>query len=506
MGAVPRRSIAARGARVSTRRPRGESQRRPWVRPDDYRKINGVVRYTQGDTRNGLSVTGTGYWADWDATDQIPDRAIDSGLVSRFGHVDPTDGGAANRQSVSFELQRSSGPSSWRATGFALRNSLNLFSNFTYFLDDPDRGDQFEQAERRTTVGGRLTYRRLDHLGQRHAESAVGVQLRRDWLDPVGLYHTQARERLSTTREDQVGQTTAGAYAQTEIEWTRRLRTTVGLRADVYQFSVTSGNSLNSGEGSDGLVSPKFGAAFGVWEGTEIYANAGMGFHSNDARGAAIRVDPISGEPVDRVTPLVRARGAEVGVRTVRIKGLQSTVALWYLGIDSELLFVGDAGTTEAGRPSRRVGVEWSNYARLTPWLTVDADLAITRARFRDDDPAGNDIPGALDRVISAGLTVEPQKALFGSIRVRHFGPRSLIEDGSVTSPSTTLWNGEVGYRLSSKARLVLELFNIFDAEASDIDYFYTSRLRGEPAHGVDDIHTHPALPRSARLGVQWSF
>jgi hypothetical protein len=478
----------------------------PWVRPDDYRKINGVVRYTQGDTRNGLSVTGTGYRADWDATDQIPDRTIDSGLVSRFGHVDPTDGGTANRQSVAFELQRSSGPSSWRATGFALRNSLNLFSNFTYFLDYPDRGDQFEQAERRATVGGRLTYRRLGHLGERHTESAVGLQLRRDWLDPVGLYHTQARERLSTTREDQVGQTMAGAYAQTEIEWTPRLRTTFGLRADVYQFSVTSDNSLNSGEGSDGLVSPKFGAAFGVWEGTEIYANAGMGFHSNDARGAAIRVDPISGEPVDRVTPLVRARGAEVGVRTVRIKGLQSTVALWYLGIDSELLFVGDAGTTEAGRPSRRVGVEWSNYARLTPWLTMDADLAITRARFRDDDPAGSDIPGALDRVISAGLTVDPQKTLFGSVRVRHFGPRPLIEDGSVTSPSTTLWNGEVGYRLSSKVRLVVELFNIFDAEASDIDYFYTSRLRGEPAEGVDDVHTHPALPRSARLGIQWSF
>jgi hypothetical protein len=478
----------------------------PWVRPDDYRKINGVVRYSQGDTRNGLSITGTGYWADWDATDQIPERAIASGLISRFGQVDPTDGGTANRQSVALEIQRSSGPSSWRATAFALRNSLNLFSNFTYFLDDPDRGDQFEQAERRTTAGGRLTYRRLGHLGERHTESAVGVRLRRDWLDPVGLYRAQGRERLSTTREDQVGQTMAGAHAQMEVEWTRRLRTTFGLRADMYQFSVTSDNALNSGDGRDGLVSPKFGAAFGAWEGTEIYANAGMGFHSNDARGAVIRVDPASGEPVDRVTPLVRARGAEVGLRTVRIKGLQSTVALWYLGIDSELLFVGDAGTTEAGRPSRRVGVEWTNYARPTSWLTVDADLAITRARFRDEDPAGNDIPGALDRAVSAGLTVEPQKTLFGSIRVRHFGPRPLIEDASVKSKSTTLWNGEVGYRLSSKARVVVELFNIFDADASDIDYFYTSRLRGEPADGVNDIHTHAALPRSARLGIQWSF
>jgi hypothetical protein len=478
----------------------------PWVRPDDYRKLNGVVRYSQGDNRNGLSVTGMGYWAEWDATDQVPQRAIDTGLISRFGNLDPTDGGSANRQSVVFELQRSSGSSSWRATAFALRNSLNLFSNFTYFLDDPEHGDQFEQAERRLTVGGRVTYRRLGHLLDRHTESGVGIQLRRDWLRPVGLYHTQGRERLSTTREDRVGQTMTGLYAQSEIEWTSRLRTTFGLRADLYQFSVASDNPLNSGDGDDGLVSPKFGVALGAAEGVELYANAGMGFHSNDARGAAIRVDPISGKPVDRVTPLVRAKGAEIGLRTVRIRGLQSTVALWYLGIDSELLFVGDAGTTEAGRPSRRVGVEWTNYARLASWLTIDGDLSLTQARFRDNDPVGQFIPGALERVISAGLTIEPQKTLFGSIRVRHFGPRPLIEDASVTSKATTLWNGEVGYRVSSRARLVLELFNIFDAEVSDIDYFYTSRLRGEPAEGVDDVHTHPALRRSARLGLQFTF
>jgi hypothetical protein len=231
-----------------------------------------------------------------------------------------------------------------------------------------------------------------------------------------------------------------------------------------------------------------------------------MGFHSNDARGAVIRVDPSTGKSVDGVTPLVRARGAEVGLRTVRVRGLQSAVALWYLALDSELLFVGDAGTTEPGRPSRRVGVEWSNYARVTPWLTFDGDLAITRARFTDNDEAGNRIPGALDRVISAGATVESRWRIFGSARVRHFGPRPLIEDASVNSKSTTLWNGEIGYAVSSKARLVLELFNIFDSDASDIDYFYTSRLRGEPVEGFDDVHTHPALPRSVRLGLHWSF
>ncbi|MEO5896427.1 MAG: TonB-dependent receptor [Vicinamibacterales bacterium] len=478
----------------------------PWVRADDYRKLNGVLRYSRGDNRNGFSVTGMGYWSDWDSTDQVAARAITGGVITRFGFLDPTDGGESNRQSLAAELQRSAGSSSFRATGFLLHNSLNLFSNFTYFLDDPEHGDQFEQVERRTAAGGRLTYRRLAHFFGRHAESAVGVQLRRDWLDPVGLYHTEARQRISTTREDHVGQTMGGIYAQTEVEWTRTLRTTVGLRADRYQFDVTSDNPLNSGDGSDGLVSPKFGAVLGPWAGTELYANAGMGFHSNDARGAVIRVNPASGDPVDGVTPLVRARGAEVGLRTVRIHGLQSTVALWYLALDSELLFVGDAGTTEAGRPSRRAGLEWTNYARLTPWLTLDGDLALSRARFRDDDPSGNQIPGAIDRVFSAGLAVEPARSLFGSLRVRHFGPRPLIEDASVNSKSTTLWNGELGYRVSSKARVVIELFNIFDADVADIDYFYASRLPGEPSAGIDDVHTHPALPRTVRVGLQFSF
>jgi TonB-dependent receptor-like protein/carboxypeptidase family protein len=478
----------------------------PWVRADDYNKVNGVLRYSRGNTQNGFSITGMGYWADWQSSDQIPDRAVTSGEISRFGLIDPSDYGKSNRQSLVFELQRSSGSSSLRTNAFVLRNSLNLFSNFTYFLDDPVNGDQFEQAERRIAAGGRATYRRLGHLFERHTESAVGVQLRHDWLDPIGLYHTTSRQRLRTTREDEVGMSMLAGYAQTEIEWTRWLRTTLGLRADRYQFDVTSDNPANSGNGADTLVSPKLTAVFGPWRGTELYANAGGGFHSNDARGATIRVNPASGEPVDPVTPLVRARGAEFGVRTVQIRGLQSTVALWYLGLDSELLFVGDAGTTEAGRPSRRVGIEWTNYARLNPWLTVDADLSLTRARFTDDDPAGDQIPGALDRVISAGVTVEPQVRFFGSLRVRHFGPRPLIEDGSVQSRNTTLWNGEVGYRISRGVRVVLEAYNLFDADASDIDYFYTSRLPGEPLDGVDDIHTHPVIPRTARVALLVAF
>jgi hypothetical protein len=478
----------------------------PWERPDDYRKTNAVLRFSRGDSANGFSATGTGYWADWDSTDQVPSRAIANGRISRFGLVDPSDRGYSDRQTFAIDGQRSSGTSSLRANAFILRNRLNLFSNFTYFLDDPENGDQFEQAERRVSAGGRVVYRRLGRLFDRHTESAVGVQVRFDRLSPVGLYHTLERKRLSVTREDHVAQSLGSVHAQSEIEWTRFLRTTFGLRGDIYHFDVTSNNPLNSGVGADALASPKFTAALGPWAGTELYLNAGMGFHSNDARGAVIAVDPSSGEPAERVTPLVRARGAEIGVRTVALRGLQSTVSLWYLGLDSELVFVGDAGTTEAGRPSRRAGIEWTNYLRLRPWLVLDADLSFSRARFTDDDPSGNGIPGALDRVVSAGVSVEPRLSIFGSLRVRHFGPRPLIEDGTVSSRSTTIWNTELGYSLFTRARVMLEVFNLFDSQAADIDYFYVSRLPGEPLGGIADVHTHPALPRSARLGLELSF
>jgi len=476
----------------------------PWERPDDYRKVNAVLRYSRGDARNGLALTGMGYWGQWDSTDQVPRRAIDGGLISRFGNLDPSDGGEAGRQTASAEYQHSNGVSAWHASGYLLRNTLDLFSNFTYYLDDPQKGDQFEQAEHRMTIGGRATYRRLGHLaGDHHTESAVGVQVRRDWLSPVGLYSTASRTRLSTTREDEVGQTMTGFFGQTDIEWSRYVRTMLGVRADVYQFDVTSNEPLNSGSGSKALVSPKFASVFGPWAGTEFYINAGFGFHSNDARGAAIHVDPATGAIASPVTPLVRGTGAEIGLRTVRVKGLQSTLTAWQLSLDSELLFVGDAGTSEAGRPSRRAGIEWTNYWRLRPWLVLDGDLAFTRARFRDDDPAGAFIPGAIDRVISAGVTVEPSRRVFGSLRLRTFGPRPLTEDAAVSSAATTLWNGEGGIELTARARLVFELYNLFDASVSDINYYYTSRLQGEPADGIDDIHTHPALPRTARVSLQ---
>ncbi len=472
----------------------------PWELEDNMRKANGVIRYSRGDRQNAFSLTAMGYDGHWNATDQIPRRAVEQGLITRFGNIDPTDAGNAFRYSLTFDGLRSRANQSTRVTAYALRGGLNLFQNFTYFLENPVDGDQVEQEGQRWSSGARVVHRRLGRVLNRPAESSVGASLRNDAVSTVGLYNTIARRRTNTIRDDAVGQTTVGLFAQSEIEWNPVFRTTLGMRGDLYRYEVIAQNPLNSGSGDTALVSPKLTAVLGPWAGSEIYLNYGRGFHSNDPRAATVRVDPVSGDPVDREDPLVPARGGEVGFRTVALSGLQSTVALWYLSFDSELLFVGDAGITEASRPSRRWGVEWTNYARFTPWMTGEVDLSFSRARFSDVDPAGSFIPGALDRVVGGALTVEPTRRVFGSVRLRHFGPRPLIEDASIRSESTTIWNGEVGFRVNERMNITVEGFNLLNSDVSDIDYFYLSRLPGEPLAGVEDIHFHPSLPRTARV------
>ena len=204
--------------------------------------------------------------------------------------------------------------------------------------------------------------------------------------------------------------------------------------------------------------------------------------------------------------PLVRARGAELGVRTLALPGLHATAAFWGLDIDSELLFVGDAGTTEPSRPSQRRGVELTADYSPRPWLKLDASYAYSRARFTDDDPAGDRIPGAVEGVFSGGVTVHELDRWSGSLRVRWFGPRPLVEDDSVRSKASTLVNGDVAFLVRPGWSIQASVFNLLDAEVADVDYYYASRLPGEPLEGVDDIHTHPSAPRTFRLSLVASF
>ena len=479
----------------------------PWQVQTNLNKWNGVLRWSLPLRDGRLGLTAMGNSSTWTATDQVPQRAIDSGLIGRFGTLDASNGGSSSRYSVSADYAAPLAGGDFQSTAYWFKYRLNLYSNFTLYLNDPVNGDQFEQADDRNVYGWTGEWVRRLQLFDRPSSLALGYELRQDRIQPVGLYATRERERLSTTREDDVVESSAGIYASNDTQWTDRFRSIVGLRYDRYRFDVNSlSEPLNSGTANAGIWSPKLSLVFGPWARTEYFVNAGFGFHSNDARGVTIKVDPASGDPVDAATPLVRSKGAELGLRTEWIPNLQSSLSLWYLTLDSELVFIGDAGNTEAGRPSRRYGGEWSNRWRALPWMLVDLDLAWNHARFTEDAPEGNYVPGAPDWVVAAGVSVPRYGPWSGALFMRYIGSYPLTEDNSVRSDAQTVFDAQVGYELARNLLLRLDVFNLFNTETNDISYYYTSRLPGEPPQGVDDRHVHPGEPRSFRVSLSYRF
>ena len=495
----------------------------PWDSPERFHRTNGVLRYSVEGGGTRQSITAMGYSAGWNSTDQIPLRAVASGLIGRFGAIDPSDGGSTSRYSLSYVADHADEGGRWSVNAYAISSRLDLFSNFTYFLEHPvdldpsqTHGDQFEQAERRKVYGLGASRTWNGTLAGRDMTNTIGLQVRHDRLDPVGLYSTVARQRVETTQQSRVRETSVAVYAENTLQWTRWLRSVVGARADRFDFDVSSSITQNSGKAHATIASPKLSLIIGPWAKTEYFVNAGYGYHSNDARGVTASVtakpDATTGlrSPVDPAVPLVRSKGAELGVRTELVPGLQSSLALWRLTLGSELVFVGDAGETEPSRASRRTGIEWNNHYRATPWLLLDLDLAMSRARFTepDADPTvvGDRIPGSIDKVASFGVTVVDLGPWFGQFQLRYFGPRPLIEDNSQRSKATTLAYLRVGYKFNPKVRVALDVFNLFDRQASDIDYYYASRLKGEAAGGVNDVHFHPVEPRSLRLTMTANF
>ena len=487
----------------------------PWVLPESIEKFNALLRYSQGTRDNGWSLAALAYRAQWASTDQVPQRALDLGLISRFGNLDATDGGRTSRYSLSGEWSART-PQIWtRANAYFIDSKLNLWSNFTFCTlgCSPGPGDQFEQADSRQTYGFNLARTWYDKLAGLPADFTLGLQSRIDDIDAIGLYTTSQRQRWATVREDSVKESSVSLYGEAQVQWLEKFRSVVGLRGDAYRFKVNSDNPVNSGEVSDHIFSPKLALIFGPWAKTEYYANAGYGFHSNDARGVTARVNPDFrdaanfGATVDGSTPLVRAKGYELGLRSALVPKLQTSLALWQLDLGSELVFVGDAGTTEPSFPSRRTGIEWANYWTPTRAITVDADLALSRARFRRIDATvpGSYIPGAIERTLSLGATWDDGGTWSGGMRLRYFGPRALIEDNSVRSEASTIVNLQGAYRIDRKTKLSLDILNVFDSDVSDIDYWYESQLAAEPAP-VSDIHTHPAEPRTLRLTLRVSF
>lgn len=471
----------------------------PWEKPEGYQRLNGVVSYAKEEGRDSYKVTAMGYKGGWDATNHVPLRAIDSGIIGTYGSLDPSDGGKTHRYSLSAELIHRDNEGTTSANAYVIDYGLDLFSNFTYYLNDPVRGDQFEQKDSRTILGANVGRVSIGSLAGMNTVQSYGFQLRNDAIRNVALYNTQNRVVYNTLTSDRVNVTDAALYYQNELTLAEKVRMIAGIRGDLYRFDVASDvNSADSAVKTAAVTSPKLSFIFGPWRDTELFLNTGYGFHSNDARGVAHAISPA--------TPLVRTKGGEIGVRTRALDHLQSSLALWMMDSDSELVFAGDTGGTEPTGPSRRSGVEWANYWTPTPRFILDADVAISRARYKDPASSGGVyVPEAIEQTVSIGATVTEYEEYFGGLRLRYFGSRALTEDNSIRSKPSTLVNLKVGRHLSKNLDLSVDVYNLFDRKTYDIEYYYTSRLAAESTPIMDHM-VHPGEPRSARLTLTYRY
>jgi len=483
----------------------------PWSDiKEDARKVNGLLKYGWAVAGGEATVTAMGYNSHWNSPDQIPQRAVDEGLIDELGSLDDHVGGQSSRYSLSARWK----DNNWDTWLYAIRYRLKLWSNFTYFLDDESNGDEFEQKDKRWLYGGRANYQIEGSLAGIDMVNRLGVEFRYDDIPEVGLYKTSGRKRLGAVRSDKVEEWSTGLYAENQLNWTPRLRSVLGARYDYFDFDVNSrideniyGVDLNpnSGNANADKLALKGSLIYSFSEQWEAYASAGRGLHSNDARGTTAAVDPIEGGAIDPVDPLVDSLGYEVGLRGFWHERLNTSIALWSLQLDSELLFVGDAGTTEASRQSERKGVEVTAYYRLTDEWTLDLEYAYTDAKFTDPAPEGDHIPGSVDKVLQTGISADLANGWFGSLRLRYFGERPLVEDGSVKSEDSTVVNLRVGYRLP-RWTFKVDVLNVLNSKDHDIDYYYASRLPGEPSGGEEDIHFHILEPRTVRGYVSYAF
>jgi hypothetical protein len=514
-----------------------------FTHPDEYQKINGLIRYSRQTDLTHYAITASGYSGTFNSTDQIPQRLVSNGTLGRYDALDPTDGGNTHRAALSATIDHTDPNGKTTFNAYVVDSFLDLYSNFTYSLNDATDyynvtsnpltcnaaygtctpgaahisnyvsycpanspstsgaatgsltaapfsyscGDQREQEDARVFSGFGVT-RRFDTPA---TQTTIGLGTRNDNISNVGLYLTDAKQRFTNgiLSQDHVVERASYLYAQTQAHITKKLRVTGGLRGDLYTADVAAYDPADSGKVTQAIINPKYSVAYSLNPHQEIYIDAGGGFHSNDARGVTQTVDPqthapidANGQPITQNPLLSRAIGQEIGYRYSG-KKLNATVSLWQLNSASELVFDGDTNTTSPGGPTVRRGLEFANYYTFRPGLVLDGDIATSTARFTTDPyHMGTGVPESVGAVISSGITVDKPKYA-ASLRLRYFGPRVLTQDGTQNSTPSTLLNAQYTAKMKKGRKVIVDVYNIFNSSPDDIEYYYQSWTKSDAAN-----------------------
>jgi outer membrane receptor protein involved in Fe transport len=482
----------------------------PWVNPDELHKINAVLRYSGGDKTDGYSLTAMYYHGLWNATTDQPERAIEEGLISRYGSLDPSDGGMAQRASLTAQYFKPIAAGELNASAYVFGNRLTLWNDFTHFLIDPVHGDQEEQHEDRTVVGGSIDYKRAAPIFGLQNDVTVGLATRSDFND-VSRLPTEDRivlpaaaDPLNFSEADTVRLSSFSAYAQTSTRWTDWFRSVLGYR---YDTQYGSDKGTNSGTASDHLLAPKGSLIFRPVEMTELYLSAGRGFHSDDLRGVTAAQDArVAGAPL-----IARQSGEEVGLRQQITQAFTMTLSFYKLRAQSETTYDPDAGIDIAGPGSRRRGYEVNLTYQALQWLEFYGSYSGNRARYvtpYDDGTGhvGEYLPNAPFATGSFNVYVKNLGPWSGSLGYRYLSSYPLSSDDSVQGHGYGTWSGDAHYVIGEGWSVGLGVYNLLNKKADAAEFWYIDRLPGEPAAGVPDVHIHPLERISGRFTVAKSF
>jgi hypothetical protein len=477
--------------------------------PQHFKRFNGLAKYTgQLSDKTSLTLLGSHFTSRWDASGQIPERAVNDGSISRYGSIDPSEGGRTSRTNASLVLTTALPHDAvLRQQAYYSKYDFSLFSNFTFFLRDSINGDEIEQTDDRHLFGYTATYDRDDQLGARQLHSTLGVGTRNDFSN-LGLYTAVQRRILGTTTTGRLYERNINAYLDETLSLTDRLTVNAAVRADFFTFDFR-GQVANEDNGgalaplrgrvSHARVSPKLNLYYQLTPAVQLFARSGFGFHSNDARGVIRDAN---------ANVLPRALGSEVGSTFKPLPSLVVNAAFWSLHLQDELVYVGDEGITESTGPTQRYGLDLALRYQLSRRLFVDGDFNYNHGRQLEAPAEANYIPLAPTFTSTGGLTYKALKGLSGSLRYRHLDARPANDDGSIQARGYFLFDAVLAYT-TPRFQLGATAENLLNVKWNQAQFATQTRLLSpvrESPEGVDELHFTPGTPFYAKLNASIFF
>ena len=511
----------------------------PVESPQGFNRANVYGKFHTHITPNSELGIGVGaFTSAWNASGQIPQRAVENGLITRWGSIDDTEGGITGRYNASVDYHFMEGyDHDFMIQAFMSKYDFKLYSNFTFFLNDPVNGDMIEQSDSRNIYGINTRYSFRKSVGDFQFYTKVGTTYRGDKID-VSLWKSPERSRLSVLTDNRVNEVNMAFWVEEDLVFSSKFKAQLGLRGDYFTFDVLDhldrpdfpGNGLPhaTGYAQSAILSPKLNLVWSPADPLDIYVNMGTGFHSNDARDVVLSArmndivrqgekNGLSASEIDQslsdrffdpehasLKTLPRASGAELGSRIALGNRVLTSVAAWYLHLEEELVYVGDEGSTEASGESRRMGIDLEMRFQLADWIWADFDLNASDGRYVGEPDGANYVPLAPRLTSQGGVNALHPSGIEASLRYRYMADRPANEDNTVVADGFIVANVVLGYHFN-RFRIFALGENLFNVEWNEAQFDTESRLFNE-ASSVSELHYTPGNPFNVQVGLAYEF